>query len=80
LEVEEQLNIRKNTKAPQKQQQTKWWREDKLALEVMREKETEADYNYIPEPNIPERDITDIVSEGFWIKLSRGSFFLSRSW
>ncbi|OQB41613.1 MAG: aspartyl/glutamyl-tRNA amidotransferase subunit B [candidate division CPR1 bacterium ADurb.Bin160] len=29
----------------------------------MREKETEADYNYIPEPNIPERDITDIVSE-----------------
>ena len=63
LEVEEQLNIRKNTKAPQKQQQTKWWREDKLALEVMREKETEADYNYIPEPNIPERDITEIVSE-----------------
>lgn len=63
LEVEEQLGIRKNTKAPQKQQQTKWWREDKLALEVMREKETEADYNYIPETNIPEKDITDIVSQ-----------------
>jgi len=29
----------------------------------MRDKETEADYNYIPEPNIPERDITEIVSE-----------------
>lgn len=59
-EVEEQIGIWKDTKSPQKTQQTKGWRDWDWTLEVMRKKETISDYKFMEEPDIPDVDISDL--------------------